>query len=632
MSSVQNKISYKWDSFHFNKYKDKDISDMLPRGSRKDNLLTLNQFKLLILQGFSLKELRERYNKHLISFYSFFCQKEKIAPKEELERLYLLGFTLEECAEKINVPKSHIKYLRAFYGIKRKGAKYINRKNTELELTDKQKQIIIGSLLGDAGRGGENSIIKFKQSSSQKEYLMWKFNNLKNISTDAGVIIESKEDKRYNKINEAYRFFTSANSFVEKCNNMLYKDKKEVSIDYLESLEELGLAVWYMDDGTTDWSYKKRESTEQNITPELKICTDSFSIDSIENMINFLKERFNIDSHFRTHNGNKHRIIINTNSAYDFINIIKPHVIKSMLYKVDYEAYKKYREDKEKQKENDNLKKEILKDIKKELPVIHVKSNLFDMYYPSKNFAINIVTKCDSEITNSAIEARNKTRVDNIPINNTSTFIRVFTLFELDWSKRKKQILNFIKTIIGLNTSTVYARNCKVTEEINKTFFEGNHIQGYGTGTVKCFNLEYNKEIVASISASKHHRQGADENSIVLNRLCFKDGLSIPGGASRLFKYLKQWAKKEGYTHIISWSDNCWTSGNVYKVLNFELEAELGQDYFYWDSINNEYKSKQSQKKSSTGCPESLTEREWSIQKGLYRIWDRGKKRWVYKL
>jgi len=178
----------------------------------------------------------------------------------------------------------------------------------------------------------------------------------------------------------------------------------------------------------------------------------------------------------------------------------------------------------------------------------------------------------------------------------------------------------------------MYARNCNITENIDKTFFNDNHIQGYGAGTIKCFNLEYNKEIVASISASAHHRQGSNENHIVLNRLCFKDGINIPGGASRLFKHLKQWAKQEGHASIISWSDNCWTDGNIYKVLNFELEAELNQDYFYWDSINNQYKSKQSQKKSSTKCPENLTEREWGIQRGLYRIWDRGKKRWKYKL
>ena len=104
---------YNWDSFHFNLYKDKDISLSLPKGASRDGLLTLNEFKSLISQDISIKELRERYNKHLVSFYSFFCQQDSIADKKELEKLYLSGLTLEKCAEDIGVPKSHIKYIRA---------------------------------------------------------------------------------------------------------------------------------------------------------------------------------------------------------------------------------------------------------------------------------------------------------------------------------------------------------------------------------------------------------------------------------------------------------------------------------------------------------------------------------------
>lgn len=628
------KLLYNWDSLHFNKYKNEEISLRLPKGSNVDNLLTLNQFKELILKDVSLKELREKYNKHLVSFYSFFCQQDNIVSKEDLEKLYLKGFSLEECANEINIPKSYISYIRVLYGIERKGAKYIKRKNTEPELNNDQKQIIIGSLMGDAGRGGEDSIIKFKQCAAQKEYLLWKFNNLKNIVTDSGITIESKEDKRYNRINESYRFFTSANSFVEKCNKKLYSSgKKDVTLEYLEDLNPLGLAVWYMDDGTTDWSYLKKESTGQNITPEIKVCTDSFSLSSVNKIIAFLKEKFNIESHVRTHKEDMHRIIINTNSAYEFIKIIKPHVIPSMQYKVDYENYKKYREEKEIKLKKQDYKKDIIEDIIENIDEKTIESNLYDIYYPNKNFAINIITnEYDSEYSNTPIESRKISKVDCFPTNNANTFIRVFTLFEYDWNEKKSQLLNFIKSILGLNNKTAYARKCKITDCLDKDFYKEHHIQGYGMGTIACFNLEYDAEIIASISASRHHRQDRDSKVLVLNRLCFKADWNVPGGASRLFKRLKKWAEEEGYTSIISWSDNCWTDGAIYETLGFKLDDNLGPDYFYWDSNEDRYRSKQSQKKNSVDCPKNLTEREWALKRKLFRLWDRGKKRWTYEL
>lgn len=209
--------------------------------------------------------------------------------------------------------------------------------------------------------------------------------------------------------------------------------------------------------------------------------------------------------------------------------------------------------------------------------------------------------------------------------------IRLFQVFEHQWN-RKKQILNFIKTILGVNDIKVAARKCEVDHSDCASFFNGNHIQGYGQGTIKFFNLTLNGEIVASMTASKHHRQNTLGNPIVLNRLCFKDGVNVQGGSSKLFKYFLAWAKEKSYDRILSWSDNCWTEGNIYKVLGFKLEKEYPPDYFYWNCVDKIIKSKQSQKKGSTGCPDGMTERDWCIQRNLWRVWDCGKRLWVYDI
>ena len=286
-------------------------------------------------------------------------------------------------------------------------------------------------------------------------------------------------------------------------------------------------------------------------------------------------------------------------------------------------------------------KTQLQKEIKDEIEKMGLKTTFndrsiiypfeLDIYIPEKQFAIEVNgSYWHSEAILEPKEAKNKhkNKLDLCRQKN----IRLFQIFENNWQKRKKQILNFIKSILGKNSFSVAARECVVTNDENVDFMNGSHIQGYGFGTIKWFNLINNGQIIASMTASKHHRQNVRGNPIVLNRLCFRDGYNVQGGSSRLFKYFREWAKNEKYDRIISWSDNCWTEGKIYEILGFVLSKEYYPDYFYWGVKKNIYLSKQSQKKSNTKCPKETTEREWCFNNKIYRIWDCGKKLWEYKL
>jgi hypothetical protein len=208
--------------------------------------------------------------------------------------------------------------------------------------------------------------------------------------------------------------------------------------------------------------------------------------------------------------------------------------------------------------------------------------------------------------------------------------IRLIHIFENLWDTRRDQIINLVKSVLNINEK-IDARKCVITNTECREFIQFNHIQGYGKRTRMFFNLEYKNEIVGSMTASTHHRI-KDDSMIILNRLCFKDGVTVRGGSSKLFSSFVNWAKKTGYKKIVSWSDNCITQGNIYKILGFSLVKEYKPDYFYWDVKNNRYISKQSQKKKTTHCPVGMTEREWCSSRKLYRIWDCGKKLWEYYL
>jgi len=254
-----------------------------------------------------------------------------------------------------------------------------------------------------------------------------------------------------------------------------------------------------------------------------------------------------------------------------------------------------------------------------------------DIYIPDKKIAIEFNgSYWHSEACLTSVEARNKHIIKLKKCRDKR--IRLFNIFENVWDDKGEQYLNLLKSSFGLNTVCVGARECEVDNTPCKDFYNTYHIQGYGRRTIKFFNLVYDNEIIASMSASKHHRQNASGKSVVLNRLCFKDGYNVQGGSSKLFKYFKKWTIENGYVDIISWSDNCWTEGGVYKILGFNLSREYGPDYFYWDIHKRCYRSKQSQKKSNTGCPKNQTEKKWGKDHGLFRIYDCGKRVWNYKL
>ena len=214
--------------------------------------------------------------------------------------------------------------------------------------------------------------------------------------------------------------------------------------------------------------------------------------------------------------------------------------------------------------------------------------------------------------------------------------IQLLTIFEDEWLTRQKQCLGHIKATLGICDKKLHGRKCIVKEvdkDVAQQFFDDYHIQGKNSLTIITFGLFYDNELVGVMSMGRHHRQGSDVKQVVLDRLCFKDGVSVNGGSSKLLNACKIWAKANGYNKIISFSDNRWSAGKVYKAMGFTMEHESGPDYSYVNVKNpKERISKQSQQKKLTGCPADKTETQWAHENGLARIWDCGKRRWVMEI
>ena len=94
-----------------------------------------------------------------------------------------------------------------------------------------------------------------------------------------------------------------------------YSGKKRIP-DNLSLLTPLAIAIWFMDDGTKQFSYK--------------IATDSFEKVDIQRLQEFLKMEWNIETTIQWDNG----LYIRSKSKEEFKKLIEPYVIESMKYKL----------------------------------------------------------------------------------------------------------------------------------------------------------------------------------------------------------------------------------------------------------------------------------------------------------
>lgn len=200
---------------------------------------------------------------------------------------------------------------------------------------------------------------------------------------------------------------------------------------------------------------------------------------------------------------------------------------------------------------------------------------------------------------------------------------QLITIFEDEWIGRQEQVKSYLSAKVGIFQKRDYARNC-IVKEIEKeeaiNFINQYHIQKVRF-VKKAFGLFLNDELVGVVSYATHHRKS---EQLVLNRIVFKAGIQIVGGMNKLIQNTITKLDSD----IITWSDNRWSTGEIYEKCGFVFDGDLPSDYSY--STKYERFPKQAFMKKNTKCPENMTEHQWALQNGYYRMYDCGKKRWKY--
>lgn len=307
---------------------------------RTKKQISFEQFKELIQNGETLKNLCLIYSKHLMGFYSRLSQGKINLPKELFIEEYEKGMSLDEISNKYDIPREHITYLRDFYAIKRKGAKFQNRIANEKPLSQDAKDVIIGSMLGD-GHITKLGTFSEKHSPAQLEYLKWKASHFDVITNDKCWSYYETIDKRSGTLIKSHCFRTNAHSFLYEMRKKFYKEingkwTKVIPEDIASMINEKVLAIWFMDDGKIDWMYRNGIKQHPNSNPSIQLCTDSFTKEDVTILINVLWFKFNIKAYI----GNRrNRIKINTENTPKFLNITRKYATNDLLYKFDESVY-----------------------------------------------------------------------------------------------------------------------------------------------------------------------------------------------------------------------------------------------------------------------------------------------------
>jgi len=196
------------------------------------------------------------------------------------------------------------------------------REMKNISLTNFQKAVIVGNILGDGclceNWSKTNYRLKINHSVKQKEYIFWKYEILKNIVLS--------EPKIY-KPTQAVGFRTISHPELTSLWEMFYRDKRKIIPKNIKEFlkDPIVLAVWFMDDGNV-------RKSKNNTVYGFHINTQSFTFEENEMLVKALKDNFGIVCAIHKNKG-KHRIYVLAQSKRIFASTIIKHTIPSMYYK-----------------------------------------------------------------------------------------------------------------------------------------------------------------------------------------------------------------------------------------------------------------------------------------------------------
>lgn len=205
-------------------------------------------------------------------------------------------------------------------------------------------QIITPMLLGDGySYGKREKCLEFCHHPRYEDYAMWKKALLQRYvhpNTSSGIRKHTAGGYSGQSKTQVW-VRTPAHHRITSAYKRMYLDgRKQISKDILSKLTDLGLAIWFMDDGNVLWK-KRTKSGNPARAPRIRqvqLNTHSFSREENEMIAEYLADVYELQ--FRVYedkrNGKWFLRMGQKDQVERFLSIVSPYVMQvpSMRYKV----------------------------------------------------------------------------------------------------------------------------------------------------------------------------------------------------------------------------------------------------------------------------------------------------------
>lgn len=195
----------------------------------------------------------------------------------------------------------------------------IRQLRSTLALTNYQREVLVGTLLGDGSlvpnSWKRNYRLQAEQSDEQKDYLFWKYQIFQEFTLSS---------PQFRERTNAWRFRTISHPELTEYAHLFYTAGRKVVPLVISRLlkSPMSLAIWYLDDG----ALSSRKDT---------FILNSQSFSREENLLlqRCLLENFDISV---TLNRDRHywRLYVSKRSAKHFDDLVRPYVVSPMRYKL----------------------------------------------------------------------------------------------------------------------------------------------------------------------------------------------------------------------------------------------------------------------------------------------------------
>lgn len=189
------------------------------------------------------------------------------------------------------------------------------------------EQVILGSMCGDGHISFKYKYPVYREihSIKQEEYIMWKYKLLKDLKPKTyHTISGSQQNKKYKSVG----LYTPMNEKLLNYHRMFYGDlvgEKSIPFKVLQMLKPLGLAIWYMDDGSYNFSHS---------TVEITSCMNNIKVQ--HDIKRYFESKYEMKCYIHNVRKGLNLIRFSVESSDKFLKMIRRYVPDCMSYKLGH--------------------------------------------------------------------------------------------------------------------------------------------------------------------------------------------------------------------------------------------------------------------------------------------------------